>query len=76
MIPLHAGKTGRGAGYAAVARHFEKSKALIKEKAPMLRNAIMEVMQSSPDKERFSEEMKKEQDMPPLRVILRNPKRL
>lgn len=59
MIPLHAGKTGRGAGYAAVARHFEKSKALIKEKAPMLRNAIVEVMQSSPDKERFSEEMKK-----------------
>ena len=24
MIPLHAGKTGRGTGYAAVARHFER----------------------------------------------------
>lgn len=58
MSPLHANKIGRGAGFSAVARHFEKSKAIIKEKAPMLRNVIIDVMKSSPDKERFLSEMK------------------
>lgn len=57
MSPLHANKIGRGTGFSAVFSHFEKSKALIKEKAPLLRNAIMEVMKTAPDKERFLAEM-------------------
>lgn len=58
MSPVHASKIGRGTGFSAVSRHFEKSKGIIKEKAPMLRNAIIEVMKSSPDKERFLADMK------------------
>lgn len=53
MSPLHASKIGRGTGFSAVSRHFEKSKAVIKEKAFLLRNAIIEVMKNSPDKEQF-----------------------
>lgn len=58
MSPVHASKIGRGTGFAAVARHFETSKAVVKSKAPMLRNTIIEVMKASPDKERFLVEMK------------------
>lgn len=58
MSPVHASKIGRGTGFAAVARHFETSKVVVKSKAPMLRKAIIEVMKASPDKERFLEEMK------------------
>ena len=58
MTPLHAGKIGRGTGFSAVSRHFEQSKKALKEKAPMLRNRIIEVMRLSPDKERFLAEMK------------------
>ena len=58
MSPLHANKIGRGTGFSAVARHFEKSKAIIKEKAPILRNVIIDVMKSSPDKAQFLSEMK------------------
>lgn len=57
MSPLHANKIGRGTGFSAVFSHFEKSKSVIKEKAPLLRNAIMEVMKTTPDKERFLAEM-------------------
>ncbi len=56
--PLHANKIGKGTGFSAVSRHFEKSKAVIKEKAPLLRNAIIGVMRLSPDLERFLAEMK------------------
>ena len=58
MSPLHASKFGRGTGFSAVSRHFEKSKAVIKEKAPLLRNAIIETMKTSPDKEQFLTAMK------------------
>ena len=58
MSPLHASEIGRGTGVSAVSRHFEKSKAVIKEKAPLLRNIIIDVMKTSPDKERFVAEMK------------------
>lgn len=58
MSPLHASEIGRGTGFSAVARHFEKSKVVIKEKAPMLRNVIIDVMKSSPGKTRFVTEMK------------------
>jgi len=58
MSPLHASKIGRGTGFSAVSRHFEKSKAVIKEKAPLFRNAVIEVMKTSPDKEQFLIAMK------------------
>jgi len=58
MSPLHASKIGRGTGFSAVSRHFEKSKAVIKEKAPLFRNAIIETMKNSPDKEQFLTTMK------------------
>lgn len=58
MSPLHPGEISRGTGFSAVSRHFETSKAVIKAKVPMLRNAVIEVMRSSPDIELFLAEMK------------------
>ncbi len=58
MTPLHAGKIGRGTGFSTVLRHLELSKRTVKEKVPMLRNHIIEVMRLSPDKEWFLVEMK------------------
>ena len=56
--PLHASKIGRGTGYSAVSTHFEKSNLIVKEKAPILRNLIVDTMKSSPNKEEFITEMK------------------
>ncbi len=58
MSPLYSSKIGRGTGYAAISSHYEKSKNAIKEKTPILRNHIIEVMKHSPDKEQFLTEMK------------------
>lgn len=58
MTPLHASKIGRGVGFSAVLRHFEQSKKSIKDKLPIIRNHIIEVMQLSPNKEEFLFEMK------------------
>ncbi len=52
-MPIKSSEIGHGVGYAAIRHHMEKSKPVIKEKAELLRHAIIKVMQTSPNKEEF-----------------------
>ena len=48
--PIKASEIGRQVSYAALRRHFEQSKSVVRERAGAIRRAIADVMQTSPDR--------------------------
>ena len=51
--PIKASEIGRQVGYAALRRHFEQSKSVVRERSGAIRRAIADVMQTSPDRAEF-----------------------
>ena len=56
--PIKASEIGRQVSYAALRRHFEQSKSVVRERAGAIRRAIADVMQTSPDRAEFIERMR------------------
>ena len=48
--PIKASEIGRQVSYAALRRHFEQSKGVVRERSATIRRAIADVMQTSPDR--------------------------
>ena len=51
--PIKAFEIGRQVSYAALRRHFEQSKGVVRERSVVIRRAIADVMQTSPDRAKF-----------------------
>ncbi|ETK11411.1 relaxase [Tannerella sp. oral taxon BU063 isolate Cell 8/11] len=56
--PIKASEIGRRISYAALRRHFEQSKSVVRERAGAIRRAIADVMQTSPDRAEFIDRMR------------------
>ena len=56
--PIKASEIGRQVSYAALRRHFEQSKGVVRERSPAIRRAIADVMQTSPDRVAFVDRMR------------------
>ena len=56
--PIKAFEIGRQVGYAALRRHFEQSKGVVRERSGAIRRAIADVMQTSPDRAEFIDRMR------------------
>ena len=56
--PIKASEIGRQVSYAALRRHFEQSKSVVRERAGAIRRAIADVMQTSPDRAEFINRMR------------------
>ena len=56
--PIKASEIGRQVSYAALRRHFEQSKSVVRERAGAIRRAIADVMQTSPDRVEFIDRMR------------------
>ena len=56
--PIKASEIGRQVSYAALRRHFEQSKSVVRERAGAIRRAIADVMQTSPDRAEFIDRMR------------------
>ena len=56
--PIKASEIGRLVSYAALRRHFEQSKGVVRERAGAIRRAIAAVMQTSPDRAAFIDRMR------------------
>ena len=57
-MPIKASEIGRQVSYAALRRHFEQSKSIVRERAGAIRRAIADVMQTSPDRAEFIDRMR------------------
>ena len=55
--PIKASEIGRQVSYAALRRHFEQSKSVVRERSGAIRLAIADVMQTSPDRAEFIDHM-------------------
>ena len=56
--PIKASEIGRQVSYAALRRHFEQSKGVVQERSVVIRRAIADVMQTSPDRAAFIDRMR------------------
>ena len=56
--PIKAYEIGRQVSYAALRRHFEQSKSVVRERSGAIRRAISDVMQTSPDRAKFIDRMR------------------
>ena len=56
--PIKASEIGRQVTYAALRRHFEQSKSVVRERAGAIRRTIADVMQTSPDRAAFIDRMR------------------
>ena len=56
--PIKASEIGRKVSYAALRRHFEQSKGVVRERSVVIRRAIADVMQTSPDRAEFIDRMR------------------
>ena len=56
--PIKASEIGRQVSCAALRRHFEQSKSVVRERAGAIRRAIADVMQTSPDRAAFVDRMR------------------
>ena len=56
--PIKAFEIGRQVTYAALRRHFEQSKSVVRERSEAIRRAIADVMQTSPDRAAFIDRMR------------------
>ena len=56
--PIKASEIGRQVSYAALRRHFEQSKSVVRERSGAIRRAIADVMQTSPDRAEFIDRMR------------------
>ena len=56
--PIKAFEIGRQVSYAALRRHFEQSKSVVRERSGAIRRAIADVMQTSPDRAEFIDRMR------------------
>ena len=56
--PIKASEIGRKVSYAALRRHFEQSKSVVRERSVVIRRAIADVMQTSPDRAEFIDRMR------------------
>ena len=56
--PIKASEIGRQISYAALRRHFEQSKSVVRERSVVIRRAIADVMQTSPDRAAFIDRMR------------------
>ena len=56
--PIKASEISRQVSCAALRRHFEQSKSVVRERAGAIRRAIADVMQTSPDRAEFIERMR------------------
>ena len=56
--PIKASEIGRQVTYAALRRHFEQSKSVVRERAGAIRRTIADVMQTSPDRAAFINRMR------------------
>ena len=56
--PIKASEIGRQVSYAALRRHFEQSKSVVRERAGAIRRAIADVTQTSPDRAEFINRMR------------------
>ena len=56
--PIKAFEIGRQVSYAALRRHFEQSKGVVRERSVVIRRAIADVMQTSPDRAAFIDRMR------------------
>ena len=56
--PIKAYEIGRQVSYAALRRHFEQSKSVVRERSATIRRAIADVMQTSPDRAEFIDRMR------------------
>ena len=56
--PSKASEIGRQVSYAALRRHFEQSKGVVRERSVVIRRAIADVMQTSPDRAAFIDRMR------------------
>ncbi len=56
--PIKASEIGRQVSYAALRRHFEQSKSVVRERSATIRRAITDVMQTSPDRAEFIDRMR------------------
>ena len=56
--PIKASEIGRKVSYAALRRHFEQSKSVVRERSATIRRAIADVMQTSPDRAEFIDRMR------------------
>ena len=56
--PIKASEIGRKVSYAALRRHFEQSKSVVRERSGAIRRAIADVMQTSPDRAEFIDRMR------------------
>ena len=56
--PIKASEIGRQVSYAALRRHFEQSKGVVRERSVVIRRAIADVMQTSPDRAAFVDRMR------------------
>ena len=56
--PIKASEIGRKVSYTALRRHFEQSKSVVRERSVVIRRAIADVMQTSPDRAEFIDRMR------------------
>ena len=56
--PIKASEIGQQVSYAALRRHFEQSKSVVRERSGAIRRAIADVMQTSPDRAAFVDRMR------------------
>ena len=56
--PIKASEIGRQVSCAALRRHFEQSKSVVRERSVVIRRAIADVMQTSPDRAEFIDRMR------------------
>ena len=56
--PIKASEISRQVSYAALRRHFEQSKGVVRERSGAIRRAIADVMQTSPDRAAFIDRMR------------------
>ena len=56
--PIKASEIGRQVSCAALRRHFEQSKGVVRERSGAIRRAIADVMQTSPDRAEFIDRMR------------------
>ena len=56
--PIKASEIGRQVSCAALRRHFEQSKGVVRERSGAIRRAIADVMQTSPDRAAFIDRMR------------------
>ena len=56
--PIKASEISRQVSCAALRRHFEQSKSVVRERSGAIRRAIADVMQTSPDRAEFIDRMR------------------